>query len=97
MWTSTPRAAVNSPVNPPTRNRPRKQIAQIIGAFSQMAPLYSVAVQLNVLTADGIATAYVRNENTSAEYTEMPETKRWCAQTRNPKMAMARLENATNE
>ena len=32
-------SAVKSPVNPPTRNRPRKQIAQIIGAFSQIAPL----------------------------------------------------------
>src|SRR5262245_59339236 len=97
MWTSTPNAAVIRPVNPPMRNRARKAIAQIIGALSQMAPLYIVAVQLNVFTADGIATAYVKNENTSAEYTQMPATNLWCAHTRKPKMAIARLEKATNE
>src|SRR5262245_4468968 len=97
MWMSRPRAAVKSPVRPPTRKRPRKPNTQIIGAFHQIAPLYIVAVQLNVLTAEGTATAYVRIENTSAEYGEMPATKRWCAHTRKPNTAMARLENATNE
>ena len=55
--TSTPSDAVNSPVSPPTRNRPRNAIAQIIGALSQIAPRYIVAAQLNVFTADGMATA----------------------------------------
>jgi hypothetical protein len=52
---------------------------------------------LKVLTAEGIATANVRNEKTIAEYGEMPATNRWCAHTRKPKTAIARLENATNE
>ena len=60
-----------------------------------MAPLYSVAVQLNTFTADGIATEKLRNENTIAAYTEMPETNMWCAQTMKPNTAMARLEKAT--
>jgi hypothetical protein len=41
-----------------------------------------VAVQLNVFTAEGIATANDRNEKISAEYGEMPATNRWCAHTR---------------
>ena len=44
-----------------------KPKTQIIGAFHQIAPLYIVAVQLKVFTADGMATAKVRNENTIAE------------------------------
>src|SRR5262245_43044104 len=94
---SRPREARNSPVRPPMRNRPRKPKTNIIGVFHQMAPLYSVAVQLNVFTAEGIATANDRNEKISAEYGEMPATNRWCAHTRNPKTAIARLEKATNE
>ena len=38
-----------------------------IGVFHQMAPWYIVAAQLNVFTADGMATANDRNENTIAE------------------------------
>src|SRR3954464_11226480 len=97
MCTSRPSEATNKPVRPPIRNRPRNPNTQIIGAFHQMAPRYRVAVQLKVLTADGTATAKVRNENTIAEYGEIPATKRWWAHTRNPKMAIARLEKATNE
>ena len=44
-----------------------KPNTQIIGVFHQMAPSYSVAVQLNVFTADGMATANDRNEKTIAE------------------------------
>ena len=57
--------------------------------------MYSVAVQLNTLTADGMATEKLRNENTIAAYTEMPDTNMWCAHTMKPKTAIARLENAT--
>src|SRR3970040_2106642 len=66
MWTSTPSAAVKRPVRRQTGTKPGDAIAQIIGAFSQMSPRYIVAAQLKVLTADGMATAYVRNEKTSA-------------------------------
>src|SRR5688500_2134603 len=97
MWMSRPSDARNSPVSPPTRNSPRKPRTNIIGVCHQIAPLYIVAVQLNVFTADGMATAKDRNENTIAEYGEMPATNRWCAHTRKPKTAIARLENATNE
>src|SRR5215216_5718429 len=97
MWMSRPSEATNSPVRPPMRKRPMKPNTHIIGAFHQMAPRYKVAVQLNVFTADGTATANVRNENTIAEYGEMPATNRWCAHTRKPNTAIARLENATNE
>ena len=41
-------------------------MAKIIGAWNVIDPLYSVAVQLNTLMADGTATSIVRNENTSA-------------------------------
>ena len=62
-----------------------------------MAAPQSVAVQLNTLTAEGMETANDRNENTIAEYGEMPATNRWCAQTKKPNRAIARLEKATNE
>ena len=54
-----------------------------------------IRAQLNTLTADGMATAKLRNENIIAAYTEIPATNKWCAQTRKPKTAMAMLENAT--
>ena len=73
---SRPSDARNSPVSPPTRNRPRKPKTHIIGVVHQIAPLYRVAVQLNVFTADGTATANERNEKISAEYGEMPATNR---------------------
>ena len=53
---SMPRAARNRPVSPPTVNRQTKPRAYSIGASNETEPLYSVAVQLNTLIADGTAT-----------------------------------------
>src|SRR3712207_2289868 len=77
--------------------RPMKPITNRSGDCHQMAPRYSVAVQLNTFTAEGMATAKLRNENTIAAYTEMPATNMWCAHTRKPNTAMASDENATKE
>ena len=54
----------NNPVRPPIVNRPRKPKAYSIGVSKETAPRYSVAVQLNTFTADGIATSIVSTENT---------------------------------
>ncbi len=54
-----------------------------------------VAVQLNTLTADGMATSMLRMEKIIAAYTEMPATNMWWAHTRNPSTAIATLANAT--
>src|SRR4029453_16484200 len=62
-----------------------------------MAPLYRVAVQLNTLTADGIATSMLRNENTMLAYTDWLLTNMWWPQTKKPRTAMAMLEKAINE
>ena len=45
-------------------NRPTKPSAYSIGAVKVIEPLYSVAVQLNTLIADGIATRKLSSENT---------------------------------
>ena len=54
--------------------------------------MYSVAVQLKTLIADGIATTKLRNENTNAAYIDWPLVNMWWPQTRNPNSAIARLE-----
>src|SRR5215471_3267334 len=95
-WMSMPSVARNSPVSPPIVNRPMKPYAYNIGVSHETDPLYSVAVQLNTLTADGIATKKLRIENTIPAYVDCPATNRWWPQTRKPMIAIARLENATN-
>src|SRR5215472_8824973 len=95
MRMSRPRAARNNPVSPPMVNSPMKARAYNIGVSRLMEPWYIVAVQLKTFTAEGIATAKLSKENTSAEYVEMPATNMWCAQTTNPNTAIARLEKAT--
>src|SRR6185437_1431331 len=69
--------------------------AYSIGVENEIDPLYMVAVQLKTLIAEGTATRKLRNENTRAEYSEIPATNMWCAQTRNPIAAMAILDAAT--
>ena len=64
---SSPSAARNSPVSPPMVNSPRKPNAYSMGVRYEIEPLYIVAVQLNVLMAEGMATAKLRIENTIAE------------------------------
>src|SRR5438445_12576228 len=96
-WTSRPTAARNSPVSPPMVNRPMKPTAYSIGVSHEIDPLYIVAVQLNTLTADGIATRKLRMEKISAEYTDSPATNMWWPQTRNPRTAIAMLAKATKE
>ena len=64
---STPIAPRNSPVSPPIVNSPMKASAYSIGVSKWIDPLYSVAVQLKTLMADGIATRNVTNEKISAE------------------------------
>src|SRR5512140_74522 len=76
-------------------NKPMKPIAYSMGVENDSDPLYIVAVQLKTLIAEGTATRKLRNENTSAAYSEMPATNIWCAQTRNPITAMAMLDIAT--
>ena len=44
------------PVSPPIVNRPMKPKAYSIGVWNEIEPLYSVAVQLKTLIADGMAT-----------------------------------------
>jgi len=50
---------------------------------------------LNTLTADGIATAMLRNEKISPAYTDWLATNRWCPHTRKPRNAIAKLAAAT--
>src|SRR4029077_475713 len=73
-----------------------KPMAYSIGVSHEIEPLYIVAVQLKTLTADGIATRKLRIEKISAEYTDCPATNMWWPHTRNPRIAMPRLANATN-
>ena len=73
-----------------------KPIAYSIGVSKDIEPLYMVAVQLNILIADGTATTIVRNENTIPAYIDWPETNMWCPQTRNPNTAIAMDEKAIN-
>ena len=70
-------------------------MAYSIGVCHEIEPLYSVAVQLKTLTADGIATRKLRNEKISAAYTDCPATNMWWPQTRKPSTAIARLAKAT--
>src|SRR5437660_906558 len=88
--------ARNRPVSPPIVKSPIKPNAYSIGVSKEIEPLYSVAVQLKTFTADGTATRKLSNEKTVPAYRLWPETKRWCPQTRNPTIAIARLETATN-
>src|SRR6476660_6168536 len=94
-WTSTPKAARNSPVKPPIVNSPMNPNAYSIGVSHDTDPLYMVAVQLKTLTADGIATRKLRIEKISAAYTDSPATNMWWPQTRKPSTAMPRLAKAT--
>ena len=55
-----------------------------------------MAVQLNTLIADGIATRKLRIEKTIPAYIDWPETNMWWPQTRKPSTAIATLENAMN-
>ena len=54
--TSTPNAARNKPVRPPMVNKPIKPNAYSRGVENVIEPLYSVAVQLKTLMAEGTAT-----------------------------------------
>src|SRR3954465_8386580 len=78
---------VNSTTNPRQNN---------IGASKLIEPLYSVAVQLNTLIADGTATRKLNPEKMTAAYDEMPATNIWCAHTKKPIQAIPKLANATN-
>src|SRR3954467_8302452 len=93
-WTFMARAATHRPVRPPIVNRPMNPMAHSIGVVSMTWPLYSVAVQLNTLMADGTPMMNDRTEKTVPAYTLWPDTNRWWPQTRNPTRAMARLANA---
>jgi hypothetical protein len=66
--------------------------AYSIGVSSRIDPLYSVAVQLKTLIADGIATRKLSIEKTIPAYIDWPETNMWCPHTRNPRTAMPMLE-----
>src|ERR1700749_1737077 len=94
---SRPRQARNKPVNPPMMNRPMKPRPYSIGVSQEIEPLYKVDVQLKTLTAEGIATRKLRNENVSAAYADSPVRNMWCAQTKKPMTAIAIDEPATNE
>src|SRR5450432_87210 len=92
---SVPSAPRNNPVKPPIRNNPKNPNAYNIGVSNEIDPPYIVATQLKTLMADGTATRNVRNENTTAAYVDCPVRNMWCAQTRNPITAIARLAAAT--
>src|SRR5438046_2022217 len=89
-----PGDARNNPVKPPMVNRPMKPNAHSMGASRMMDPRYSVAVQLNTLIADGMATKKLKSEKIKPAYTEMPATNMWWPHTRKPRMAMATTANA---
>ena len=59
-------------------------------------PLYSVAVQLKTLIAEGTATRKLSSEKTMPAYIDWPATNMWCPQTRKPRIAMAMLAQATH-
>ncbi len=59
-----------------------------------MDPLYSVATQLNTLIALGMETRNVSREKTNIPVLLIPTVNMWCAQTSEPKKAIARLEKA---
>ena len=61
---------------------------------NRIDPLYSVAVQLKTLIADGIATRKLRIEKTMPAYIDWPVTNMWWPQTRKPRTAIAMLANA---
>ena len=58
--------------------------------------MYSVAVQLKTLIAEGIATRKLRIEKTIPAYIDWPATNMWWPQTRKPSTAIARLAKAMN-
>jgi hypothetical protein len=62
--TSSPIVARNNPVSPPIVNRPMNPTTKKVGDSHDTEPLYIVAVQLKVFTADGTATSMLMNENT---------------------------------
>src|SRR5271156_4643593 len=93
--TSVASDAKNNPVKPPMVNSPIKPSAYSIGASYEIEPLYKVAVQLNTLIAEGIATRKLNTEKISPAYTDWPVTNMWWPQTRKLMIAIARLENAT--
>ena len=55
-----------------------------------------VAVQLNILIAEGMATKNVRNENSMVLYSLSAVVNMWCPHTRKPSTAMAMDEKAMN-
>ena len=63
---SMPSVARNRPAMPPKVNRATNPRANSIGASKVIEPLYSVAVQLKTLMADGTATRKLRLEKISA-------------------------------
>ena len=69
-------------------NKNKNDRAYNIGVSREIEPLYIVAVQLNTLIPEGIATKNVRNENTIEANCDCPLTNMWCPQTRNPMMAI---------
>ena len=69
-----PSVARNNPVRPPIVNSATNPKANSMGVANEIDPLYSVAVQLKTLIADGTATKKLRLENTIAEYTDIPAT-----------------------
>src|SRR5262245_3246372 len=88
--------ARNSPVSPPIVKSPMNPSAYSIGALYETDPRWSVAVQLKTLIADGIATRKLSSENIKLAYCDWPDTNIWWPHTRNPIIAIARLEKAMN-
>ena len=88
-WTSTAIAARKIPVRPPIVNSPMNPSAYSIGVAKLIAPLYSVAVQLKTLMAEGTATSIDSSEKTKPAYMDWPLTNMWWPQTTKPMAAMA--------
>src|ERR1700751_4526548 len=86
--------ATATPVMPPKTNRNRKAKKYSSGVPKRMFPRYRVAVQVNTLMAEKMATNIDRIPNTPAWYVDMPATNMWWPQVRNPTNAIPSVETA---
>src|SRR4051812_8006737 len=85
---SSDEVASATPVIPPNTNRNMKPKKYSIGVVTDTAPCRSVAVHVNTLIAEKIATNIDRIPNAPTSNSDIPATNMWCPQLRNPMNAM---------
>ncbi len=85
-------AARKTPVTPPMMKFAMKPIQNSIGVVRRSRPFHIVVIQLNVLTALGMAIAIETAMNEARSRGSMPVENMWWAQTPKDSTPMASVE-----